>query len=166
MFCTRYGTDWFYKPDPDCAAAAAYVTGDLTGTLCSLTKAFLFRSISGEHPESHSWRMSGCPSAEEEVNKVQRAFDRIGIVTQEMEKLQMIKRSITKSFILNHCFFVCIFFMISCLKGNMLECRDVCVVSQTASRGANIFSASVGTNELLGEQVLLHLITCFWFLMK
>lgn len=97
MFCTRYGTDWFYKPDPDCAAAA-YVTGDLTGTLCSLTKAFLFRSISSEHPESHSWRMSDCPSAEEEVNKVQMAFDRISIVTEEMEKLQMIKRSITKSF--------------------------------------------------------------------
>lgn len=78
MFCSRYSTDWFYKPDPDCAAAA-YVTADLTGTLCSLTKAFLFRSISSEHPESRSWRMSDCPSAEEEVNKVQRASDCISI---------------------------------------------------------------------------------------
>lgn len=87
MFCTRHSTDWFYKPDPDCAAAA-YVTGDLTGTLCSLTEAFLFRSISSEHPESHSSRMSDGPSAEEEVNKVQRAFDHISIVKEELEKLQ------------------------------------------------------------------------------
>lgn len=65
----------FISPTP--TVPPAYVTGDLTGTLCSLTKAFLFRSISSEHPESHSWRMSDCPSAEEEVNKVQRAFDRV-----------------------------------------------------------------------------------------
>lgn len=60
----------FYKHDLD--PAATYVTGDLTGPLCSLTKAFLFRSIGGERPEPHSWRMSDCPSAGEEVNKAQR----------------------------------------------------------------------------------------------
>lgn len=122
MLCTRYGTDWFYKPDPDCAAAA-YVTRDLTGTLCSLTKAFLFRSISSEHPESHSTRMSDCPSAEEEVNKVQRAFDGISLVAEEkLQKPRSSDQSLNASLSVY-------FFMISCLKGNMLEHRYLCHIS-------------------------------------
>lgn len=71
------GQGWLYEDNPDCTdTAAAYVTGDLTGTLCSLTKAFLFRSICGELPENHSQRMNLCPSEEEEeVNKGKRASD-------------------------------------------------------------------------------------------
>lgn len=63
MFWLRCTTDWLYADNPDCTdALAAYVMGEFSGTLCSLTKAFLFNSISGEFPENHSWWMNVCPS--------------------------------------------------------------------------------------------------------
>lgn len=69
------GQAWLYEDNPNCTdTAAAYVMGDLTGTLCSLTKAFLFKSIRGQLPGNHSHRMTLCPSGEEEENKEQKGI--------------------------------------------------------------------------------------------
>lgn len=66
-------TGWLHKDNPNCTdAVAAYVMGDLNRTLCSLTKAFLFKSTGGKLPGTHSLRMNFCPSGEEDVNKEHR----------------------------------------------------------------------------------------------
>lgn len=71
----RSRTDRFYKHNPNCAAVA-YVMGGLTGTLCSLTKAFLFRSISSEHPERLSIVRGGSK---------QGAEGRVSITPEQLE---------------------------------------------------------------------------------
>lgn len=58
--------------------------GDLTGTVCSLTKAFLFKSAGGELPENHSQGMNLFPSGEEEVNTQRTVPDGV-IIQMRME---------------------------------------------------------------------------------
>lgn len=65
-----------YKDNPNCTdTAAAYVMRDLTGTPCSLTKAFLFKTVCGKLPENPSLRADFCSAGQEELNQEQRLSD-------------------------------------------------------------------------------------------
>lgn len=90
---------WLYKDNPNCTdTAAAYVMGDLTRTLRSLTKAFLFTTMGGKLPENHSQRVNVCPSGEEEVNKEQRVCDCVIIQMRlEVDGIQIYKQLQTAS---------------------------------------------------------------------
>lgn len=68
--------------------------GDLTGTVCSLTKAFLFKPAGGELPENHSQRMNFCPSGEEEVNKERRASSFSSTNPNSAERIKMSLKSV------------------------------------------------------------------------
>lgn len=88
MFWWRGRTGWLYNDNPNCTdTAITYVTGDLTGTLCSLTKAFLFKTIGGKLPENHSQRVNVCPSGDQEINKEQRVSDCF-IIQMRMEMIE------------------------------------------------------------------------------
>lgn len=72
----RGRTHWHYEDNPNCTdTAVAYVMGDLTGTLCSLTKALLFKTMCGKLPENHSQRVYSCSLGLEELNKEQSVSD-------------------------------------------------------------------------------------------
>lgn len=76
MFWLRSRSRWHYEDNPNCTdTAVAYVMGDLTGTLCSLTKALLFKTTCGKLPENYSQGVCSCSLRLEELNKEQSVSD-------------------------------------------------------------------------------------------